>query len=268
MALFVVHTASGHEWLIEADDAGSAREAYEADGEAEPASYVALATASQAAYLIGMGQAGAVEADVEAHIADNGAWVGAEFVCDGDVVATYTVGVGVEIEREFSSLDLDLGEPDEGEAEWLDDETEGYVAVCGGVDGDEPIDCTVRVGRIVGGYLVDEGDDVTRNDVGRYATVVEARAARDAYIAENDEGNGQCAERYLAAIEAEALARATAHGRYAVVFAGRVGRRYDDEADAEREVAAWYRDTQAANPGTTLLWRLMECPEVRDLGDN
>lgn len=152
----------------------------------------------------------------------------------------------------------------------------GYVQHYPGAD--EPCDCAVRVheGAYTGRYYLSAGDDDERETAGDpdgYETLGDAEDAAIALAGEMDEGDGLSSEQLRARARAEAAARATARGEWGVVWVDPDGgapyctRRYDDEGDAQREVDGWYEDTRAANPGTTLLWRLMVCPEVRHVGD-
>jgi len=158
------------------------------------------------------------------------------------------------------------------------DVAHGYVLRCYGPDGDDPGDCTVRVhaGAYTGRYYLSAGDEDGRDRAGDpdgYATSAEADAAARALAAELDEGDGLDSDQLRARARAEAAARATARGEWGVVWVDPDGgapyctRRYDHEDDAHREVDAWYEDTLLANPGTTLIWRMMTCPEVRHVGD-
>ena len=91
------------------------------------------------------------------------------------------------------------------------------------------------------------------------------------YATDHDESNGESADDYLARLAAEAIESGkSADGEY--VLAHKDGTRWDDdryanEDTAKAAIAAWYDAVQVANPGTNIIWHLMDYPVLAKLSE-
>lgn len=146
-----------------------------------------------------------------------------------------------------------------GDVEWSDD-AYGYVACCYGVDGDEPGDCTVRVGEDGAGlWWVDSGDDDHRDaPTGPYDTEDLAREAAGALADEQHEGeDGEDAETMAARRRDAAAGQPVDTGAWCVWwFCGddsRADERYATEDQATAAAARAQAGLESGNPGTHLL---------------
>lgn len=137
-----------------------------------------------------------------------------------------------------------------GEIDWYVGGQVDYVQCCYGTDGDQPGDCRARYGVDLAGlwWVGDGDDDVGDVDVtGPYASKSDARDAAEEIAAENSDGEvGEDMDAHRARLDEEALAHATDDGEWIVGWydpdrrTRTAGRRYEDRADAEREIGAWY----------------------------
>lgn len=108
-------------------------------------------------------------------------------------------------------------------------------------------------------------------DATPYADRGAATAAAKEIADDRDECDGLSAEAWLEREREQAIEDAKSDdGEW--VLASKDGTRWDDDrylsrAGAEAAIAAWYEDVQAANPGTDIIWHLMETPELARLTD-
>lgn len=143
-----------------------------------------------------------------------------------------------------------------GDIEW--EAVASYVACCYGPDGDEPGDCSVRIGEDeIGRWWIDDGDDTDRVDIhGPFATREAAEEAAEALAEEMGEGlPGEDAEDVATRLLDEAVEEEDADGDYGVRYSeySTPDERYATVDQAAAACRRAQRGLEKSNPGTQLL---------------
>jgi hypothetical protein len=138
-------------------------------------------------------------------------------------------------------------------------------------DGDDTgaCDVSVQVGECAGRWYLRTYDDAGGSDecdATPYDSERDAKDAAQAYADDHDECDGLSAEAWL---EREAAAEIESakipDGEYVLVHDDGTrwdGDRYSDLLIAQRAVNRWHDAVEAANPGTRIIWHLMDVPTV------
>jgi len=150
-----------------------------------------------------------------------------------------------------------------------------YGATYADGDGTGACDVSVQIAEANGRWYLRTYDDAGGSD-SCDATAHDDRdaavSAAEDYATEHDECDALSAAEWL---EREATAAIEAgksvDGEY--VLAHKDGTRWDDdryadEATAKAAIAAWYDDVQAANPGTNIIWHLMDYPVLAKIDES
>jgi hypothetical protein len=157
------------------------------------------------------------------------------------------------------------------------EESISYVRCLYGTYGDEPGDCEVQVRRGALRWWLQDGDDGCMEHAGEdlgYPTQEAALEAAQEIADEQHEGEvGEDADAMIARQRREAQDRASADGRWIVAWCDgtdlgpgvTAGRRYEDRADAEAEIASWYDAVLSHTPNA--LTHLMVHPVLAELVD-
>jgi hypothetical protein len=142
-------------------------------------------------------------------------------------------------------------------------------------DGVGACDVKVQIGECDSRWYLRTTDDAGGSDEcdsTPYASERDATTAAQAYAEEHDECDGLSADDWLdreatAAIEAGK----SEDGEYVLLHGD--GTRWDDDRYTDQETAqaavdAWHAAVQAGNPGTDIIWHLMDCPVVGRLAED
>lgn len=135
-------------------------------------------------------------------------------------------------------------------------------------------DVSVMVGEASGTWYLRTQDNAGGSDdcdAAPYADRVAAVAAAVDYAKDRDECDGQDAATWLERQAGDQIAAGKrSDGEYVLAHKEGTrwdGDRYSDKAAAEAAIKSWYDGVQAANPGTNIIWHLMDCPELGRLTD-
>lgn len=136
-------------------------------------------------------------------------------------------------------------------------------------DGVGACDVEVQAGECGGRWYLRTCDDAGGSDgcdATPYDSARDAETAAKSYAAQNDECDELSAEAWLEREAAAAIEAAkSSDGEYVLVHDDGSrwdSDRYSDRLAAQTAVNRWHDSTQAANPGTSIIWHLMDCPTV------
>jgi hypothetical protein len=141
-------------------------------------------------------------------------------------------------------------------------------------DGTGACDVSIQIAEANGRWYLRTDDDAGGSD-SCDATAHNDRdaavSAAEGYAAEHDECDGLSAAAWLEH-EAEAMIEAGKSDDGDYVLAHKDGTRWDavryaDRDAAEGAIRAWYARTQSANPGTDIIWHLMNYPVLAMMDD-
>lgn len=142
-------------------------------------------------------------------------------------------------------------------------------------DGTGACDVEVQIGQCGDyWYLRTCCDDAVGSDdcdATPYDTIGAAEAAADDLAAKRDECDGLSAEHWIAKQEESMIeAGKSDDGEY--VLAHKDGTRWDNDRYSDMDAAkaaikAWYDGVQSCNPGTDIIWYLMDCPVLAHMDD-
>jgi hypothetical protein len=135
-------------------------------------------------------------------------------------------------------------------------------------------DVSVQVGEHNGGWFFRTTDDAGGMDDApdtEYSIRAAAEAAAKEFAESSDECDGMSADKWEAA-QADQRAAADLDPDGGYLLADEDGSpwgadRYSSEDGARRAEVAWYDGVSDANPGTDIIWHLMDCPHAARMVD-
>lgn len=142
-------------------------------------------------------------------------------------------------------------------------------------DGTGACDVQVQIGEAGGNWYLRTSDDAGGSDdcdATPYVSLAAAVSAARDYAAMRDECESSIAEKWLKKQTADQIEEGKSEdGEY--VLAHKDGTRWDDDRYSDRDAAeaaikSWYDSVQAGNPGTIILWHLMDTPELATLSED
>ena len=150
-----------------------------------------------------------------------------------------------------------------------------YGATYADGDGTGACDVSVQIAEANGRWYLRTDDDAGGSDscdATAYDDRDAAVSAAEDYATEHDECDGLSAADWLAR-EATAAIEAGKSDDGEYVLCHKDGSRWDDDRCSDKDAAesaiqAWYDGVQAANPGTDIIWHLMDTPELARLNED
>ena len=142
-------------------------------------------------------------------------------------------------------------------------------------DGTGAADVEVCVAECNGYWYLSTRDDAGGSDdcdATPYGSEKEAREAARDYAEEHDECDALSAKDWLVHEKTNKIeAGKSDDGEW--VLAHKDGSRWDDDRYSDKDAAetaidAWYEAVQSANPGTNIIWHLMDTPELARLNED
>lgn len=136
-------------------------------------------------------------------------------------------------------------------------------------DGVGACDVSVRIGQCGDNWYLSTSDDAGGSDdcdATPYSSREDAEAAAKEYATEHDECDGMSAEEYFEHEREQAIQAAKSDdGEWVLVH--KDGTRWDDDRYSDRDAAeakikSWYDGVKVGNPGTDIIWQLMDTPEL------
>jgi hypothetical protein len=215
--------------------------------------------------------------DAETHIRANDQWASEARVLtayqagDMDCYAETDEGVTTE-EIPWVDIDWDDEKAKRSVTSW--DIVAHYSVEVADGHGVTAVDVDVQVGEAGGAWYISTTDDSGGSDDctdESYDSRQEAIKAAKEFAESRDECDGMSADEWKAAkSKKQAEADLDPDGEYLLAHADGSPwgtKRYSGEDGARRAEVAWYDGVSDANPGTNIIWHLMDCPHAARLVD-